>query len=135
MLERLQVDLEITEGEDEAVDNKLNDKINDAYGFIYAFSNFVSPLGGSLLYSQFGQRITFDFIWIFDLCLAMFLFIFNCGLFVFSENKKFYEKLDTLKAKLEDQSVDITQHVGSVEMNNTLNVNSFRTGITSERSF
>lgn len=47
MLERLQVDLGIVEGEDEKVDNALNDKVNDAYGFIYAFANFVSPLIGS----------------------------------------------------------------------------------------
>mmetsp|Transcript_31724 Transcript_31724/g.48629 ORF Transcript_31724/g.48629 Transcript_31724/m.48629 type:complete len:102 (-) Transcript_31724:628-933(-) len=54
MIERLQVSLEITEGEEEAVDNRLNDKINDAYGLIYALSNFVSPYVGSLLYSAYG---------------------------------------------------------------------------------
>ena len=50
MLQRLQVDLDIGEGEDTHVDNKLNDKINDGYGFIYASSNFVSPIVGALLY-------------------------------------------------------------------------------------
>ena len=56
MLERLQVDLGIVEGEDETVDNALNDKVNDAYGFVYAFSNFVSPLIGSAVLGWAGER-------------------------------------------------------------------------------
>ena len=56
MLERLQVDLGIVEGEDETVDNALNDKVNDAYGFVYAFSNFVSPLVGSAVLGWAGER-------------------------------------------------------------------------------
>ena len=49
MLERLQVDLKMVEGEDINLDNALNDKVNDAYGLIYAFSTFVSPLIGTAL--------------------------------------------------------------------------------------
>jgi hypothetical protein len=49
MIERIQVDLGITEGEDEEVDAALNDKINDAYGLIYALSNFLSPIIGTSL--------------------------------------------------------------------------------------
>jgi MFS family permease len=55
MLERLQVDLNIVEGEDPALDNQLNDKVNDAYGFIFAFANFVSPLIGSNVADAFGD--------------------------------------------------------------------------------
>ena len=40
MIERLQVELNIVEGEDEYIDAQLNDKCNDAYGFVYAFSMF-----------------------------------------------------------------------------------------------
>lgn len=54
MLERLQVDLDIVEGEDESVDNALNDKVNDAVGFIFAFSNFVSPLIGAAVLDAVG---------------------------------------------------------------------------------
>lgn len=56
MLERLQVDLGIVEGEDEAVDNALNDKVNDAYGFVYAFANFAAPLIGAAVNDICGER-------------------------------------------------------------------------------
>jgi hypothetical protein len=49
MIERMQVDLKIVEGQNEAVDAALNDKINDAYGLTYALSNFVSPIIGAAL--------------------------------------------------------------------------------------
>ena len=54
MIERIQVDLQIIEGKNEAVDATLNDKINDAYGLVYALSNFVSPIIGAALEKQFG---------------------------------------------------------------------------------
>jgi len=54
MIERIQVDLQIVEGKNEAVDATLNDKINDAYGLVYALSNFVSPIIGAALEKQFG---------------------------------------------------------------------------------
>lgn len=47
MLERLQVDFNVKEGENQKLENSINDKVNDAYGFMYAFSTFVSPLIGS----------------------------------------------------------------------------------------
>ena len=100
MLERLQVSLEITEGEDEYIDAKLNDKCNDAYGFIYALSMFVSPLIGSWLYDQFGPRKTCDYVALANLGLGAFFLIFNCGIFVFSENRKFNEKLMEIKNRL-----------------------------------
>lgn len=49
MIERMQVDLEIKEGEDELLDNLLNDKINDTYGLMYAIACFVSPILGAFL--------------------------------------------------------------------------------------
>jgi hypothetical protein len=49
MLERLQVDMNVVEGEDEELDGAINDKVNDAYGLIYALATFVGPLIGSML--------------------------------------------------------------------------------------
>lgn len=50
MIERLQVELKIREGENDLIDGALNDKINDSYGFIFALSNFISPnIGASLI--------------------------------------------------------------------------------------
>ena len=89
MIERLQVSLTISEGEDEEVDEMLNDKVNDAYGFIYAFSNFVAPLIGSYLYEYFGHRNTFDFIAVADFVFGITIFAVNCGFWVFSENRQF----------------------------------------------
>ena len=104
MLERLQVSLNITEGEDEYIDSKLNDKCNDAYGLIYALSMFVSPLIGSNLNSSFGPRATCDYIAYTNFASAIILLLFNCGPFVFSENRKFQDKLDELRAKLVDDN-------------------------------
>jgi len=102
ILERLQVDLGVVEGEDEAVDNALNDKVNDAYGFVYAFANFVSPLIGTATYDAIGVRATFDLFAMVNFGFGLFIFIFNCGLFVFSENRAFTRKLYDLKSKNEE---------------------------------
>lgn len=51
MLERLQVDLDIVEGEDEMIDLKLSDKVNEAYTMLFAVSTFVSPLIGTWMYN------------------------------------------------------------------------------------
>ena len=50
MIERLQVDLHIKEGEDEMVDLRLNDIVNESYTLLFALANFVGPLGGTFLY-------------------------------------------------------------------------------------
>jgi len=47
MIERLQVSLNISEGEDEYVDAMVTDKCNDCYGLFYALSMFISPIIGS----------------------------------------------------------------------------------------
>jgi hypothetical protein len=102
MMERLQVDLNITEGEDEFIDAQLNDKCNDAYGFIYASSMFVSPLIGGFLDTTYGPRATCDYIAMMDGMTGVLFFVFNCGFFVFSENRAFHEKLAALKGMLTD---------------------------------
>ena len=94
MLERLQVDLEVSET-DEVLYGKLSDKVNDAYGFVYALSQFVSPNVGSALQLGVGMRATFDFVTLMDLVYALFIFVFNCGIFFAAENRRFLDKLTT----------------------------------------
>jgi hypothetical protein len=89
MLERLQADLNITEGEEPEVDGKLNDAVNDAYGLLYSLSNFVSPLIGTFLRDKFGSPQGTDYIMYANILIALILFIFNCGPFVFAEERKF----------------------------------------------
>ena len=89
MIERMQVDLKIAEGEDEAVDTILNDKINDAYGLVYALANFLSPIIGAALEKKFGQQSTCDYIAYMNLSFGLVFLIFNCGVTMFSENKVF----------------------------------------------
>jgi len=38
MIERIQDKLEVSEGENEFVDNAINDKVNDSYGFVFALA-------------------------------------------------------------------------------------------------
>ena len=109
--ERMQLDLGIVEGEDEVVDARLNDKVNDAYGLIYATSQFVSPNIGTWLYGYYGARTTADIVALFNLGLAAVMFVFNCGPFVFSENRKFQEKL----AKLQAGEVDKDEDAGTAD--------------------
>ena len=117
MLERLQVDFNVKEGSNEKLENSINDKVNDAYGFVYAFSTFISPLIGSNLlnllsgpteegdteeiankHKEYGQRVLCDYLAFFNFGLGVILFFFNCGIFVFSENRLFTRKLLELKA-------------------------------------
>lgn len=106
ILERLQVDLDIVEGQDTMIDNALNDKVNDAYGLTYALSNFVSPLVGSYMHSTLGSRVDTDYIAFMNLGLAAILLIFNCGPFAFSENRKFNQRLAELRGELDEEEVD-----------------------------
>lgn len=96
MLERMQVGLGVIEGEDEEVDNAINDKVNDAYGLIYALSNFVAPLAGSIMYTQFGSPKTCDYLAFANFGIALTFFVFNCGIFCFQEHTEFYKKLAEL---------------------------------------
>lgn len=56
MLERVQVELDVIEGEDPDMDQAINDKVNDAYGTIYALAMFVGPLAGGFMYEKFGAQ-------------------------------------------------------------------------------
>lgn len=89
MIERLQHDLKITEGEDEFIDGMLNDKVNDMYGLIYALSMFVGPILGSLLETLYGYSGCCDLVALINIGWGTFLFVFNCGPWVFAENRKF----------------------------------------------
>ena len=101
MLERIQVSLDVVEGENEELDGQINDKVNDAYGVIYALSNFVGPLAGSYIYEAVGGRVTSDYIALMNFVLFIVLFVFNCGPFVMQEHRVFIEKLNELKEKAE----------------------------------
>lgn len=96
MIERMSVDLHIIEGQDPILEGQLNDKINDSYGFVYAISMFVSPLIGSSLFLKYESQTTCDIVAAANLGLAVFCFIFNCGFFVFSENRTFKKALEAL---------------------------------------
>ena len=89
MLERVQVDLNLVEGQDTHQLSVLNDKVNDAYGMAYALSQFVGPLIGGTLCDTFGPKETGDYIAGFNVVFALILFVFNCGPRVFSEDRIF----------------------------------------------
>tara|TARA_B110000285_G_scaffold204446_1_gene241402 strand:- start:9 stop:338 length:330 start_codon:yes stop_codon:yes gene_type:complete len=96
-LERLQVDLEICEGENEELDLQLNDVVNEAWYLFYALTTFFAPNIGTQLYEAYDWRPTCDIVAIFNLGIAFILFLFNCGPSVFREDRKFKEKLDKLR--------------------------------------
>ena len=83
MLERVQVEMEVVEGEDEELDSAINDKVNDAYGFVYALSMFVAPLIGSGMYTTIDAPLTADYFALSNLAIGLILFVCNCGPFVF----------------------------------------------------
>ena len=118
MLERIQGDFGIIEGENPDLDNAVNDKVNDAYGLVYAFSNFVSPLAGSIVASTYDRSIAGD-IWAFtNFGLAVILFLFNCGIFVFSEHREFQKKLEALKASADlNYGMDTTGNEKDIKKN------------------
>lgn len=107
MMERLQVDLDITEGEDETIDGQLNDSINDAYGIFYAGSMAISPYIGSQLNIEYGPVHTSNYVGMFNIGFTIFMFLFNCGPFVFSENKKFEQKLYKLRAVTAEEDQEL----------------------------
>ena len=46
---------------------------------MFALTDFVSPLVGSKIYDKMGMRKAFDLTAVFNIEIAIFLFIFNCG--------------------------------------------------------
>jgi hypothetical protein len=83
MLERLQVDLDIVEGENELIDIKLNDMVNEAYTMLFAIACFVSPLIGTAMYTKLGMGLTCDIVAIVNLVIGVLSFVFNLGIFPF----------------------------------------------------
>lgn len=99
MLERLQVDLDIAEGESEEVDMALNDQVNECYTLLYAFANGVSPLIGGFLHDHYGSEKTCDWVAFVNIGVGVISLLFNCGIFVFREDRAFKNKLESLRAK------------------------------------
>ena len=97
MLERVTVELNAVEGEDAELDATIYDKVNDAYGFIFALAMFVGQLSGGFMFDQIGGHRTGDYVAISNLVVGIFLLLFNCGPFVFKENKQFLKRLNILK--------------------------------------
>jgi hypothetical protein len=69
---------------------------------------------------------------IFNFCFAIFLFVFNCGPFVFSENREFQKRLEDLRLKnvpeeQKDEAKEAYKESKSVYSNNTIG-NVFRSG-------
>lgn len=87
--ERLTVELNIREGDDEYVDSMLNDKCNDTYGVVYAFSMFFAPNVGGYMYKIMGHRNSCDTWLLINLVSFAILFIFNGDVRTFSENRVF----------------------------------------------
>ena len=50
---------------------------------------------------QFGARYTCDYAALANAGFGVIFLIFNCGIFVFAENRRFQEKLEELRNKLE----------------------------------
>ena len=99
IIERIQVENNIVEGDDEEIDNKINDKTNDLYAVSYSAATMISPFIGSYLQEMFltlemdpwGSPLqeTCDFAGFCVLLFGIILTIGNCGLTVFSENRQF----------------------------------------------
>lgn len=51
----MQLDFQIAEGDDKAVNTVFNDKINDAYELVYALANFLSPIIRAACEKKFDQ--------------------------------------------------------------------------------
>jgi hypothetical protein len=49
----------------------------------------ITPVIGSFLKERYGTIDTSVMVGYFDFCFLIFIFLFNCGPFVFQENKKF----------------------------------------------
>lgn len=117
------------------IDNALNDKVNDSYGFVFALSQFIAPNVGSYYYEAVNPddkinvdgsearmpNIT-DKSMIVNFIFAGILFIFNCGPFVFSENRAFQQRLEELRLKNvpEEEKEEAREIAKSIYSNNTI---------------
>lgn len=100
LLDRLQVILNAKEGVDDVILYAINDKVNDANSMLFAIGNFVGPIVGSAIYNGLNNNASKpgEIIFLFDVFVFTFIFIFNCGFSVFSENREFQKKLKALAA-------------------------------------
>ena len=97
--ERLQLDLNISQTLDLEIFLLLNDKVWSLYFFVYNSGCFLSPIVGTFLYNNFGFRKTCEFMALTNLGYAIIIFLFNCGLTPFKEDRLFKEKLKVFKEK------------------------------------
>ena len=115
------------------IDNALNDKVNDSYGFIFALSQFIAPNIGSMYYEAKADSISAkgddarmpnitDKSMIVNFVFAAILFVFNCGPFVFSENRAFQKRLEVLRLKNvpEEEKEEAREIAKSIYSNNTI---------------
>lgn len=79
----------MVEKADIEVDDKLNDTLGALFSLTYNFFGLFAPIIGGFLYdnlspnSDISYRKTMDVNMIFELCMAIIFFVFNCGFKVF----------------------------------------------------
>ena len=72
--------------------------------------------------SEAGMPLITDISMIFNFAFALFLFIFNCGPFVYSENRAFQKRVEDLRLKNvpEEEKENAREIAKSVYSNNTI---------------
>ena len=66
------------------------------------------------MHSKFGARLACDYVAFFNIGFGIISFIFNCGFFVFREDREFKDKLASLQAVGEIGQGDGTSIVVSI---------------------
>ena len=76
-----------------------------------------------------------DYTMIFNFSFAVVLFVFNCGPFVFSENRAFQKRLEDLRLKNvpEEEKEEAREIAKSIYSNNTIG-HAFKTSTYSKKS-
>lgn len=104
LLERLTVLLNAKSGVDTALLYTINDKANDAISLLFAVGQFIGPIIGSGLATFYNNPSKpGEIMFLFDIFVFLFIFTFNCGFSVFSENREFTEKLRSLREEVDQQ--------------------------------
>ena len=77
-----------------------------------------------------------DISMIGNFIFAVFLFVFNCGPFVFSENRAFQKRIEELRLKNvpEEEKDDAREMAKSMYSNNTIGQAFYKTSIKSKQS-
>ena len=97
MIESVQIQYNVIEGFDLEFDDLLNDKISGLYGLFFSISALISPIIGGILFDAYGYNTTLDVCMVFVFIVSIIYFVFNCGLNVFTNQKKFQANLDSLE--------------------------------------